>query len=106
MSVKPAINTLLYAILAFFISLLVTAILLGPAITGSVVLFMNEQVLIGAVVLIGGMCLSLPILFYLALGLQLGIFAAAVDNRMPMDALRISWSAAKGLDFSYCSQTW
>ena len=95
-SVRPAINALLYSLTVLVINLFLLLVLWGPGLALGAYLLYSGNLLVGMLVGVAGMLIPLPVLIYVSLGLFFGVFAAVLDNRLPMEALRISWSLARG----------
>jgi hypothetical protein len=96
-SVRPAVRALLYRILTGFVMLAITALLLGPvALLGyaSAEDMVPEAAFWVAFVVLG-LAYAVAIV-YVALGLQLGIFSAVLDDVGPIEAMTRSWHAASG----------
>jgi hypothetical protein len=95
-SVRPAVNGMLYGLTVLAVNLLLVLVLWGPGIGIGAFLIAQGSWMVGALVLVLGVLLPLPVVVYVGLGLFLGIFAAVLDNRLPVDAMRISWRLARG----------
>jgi hypothetical protein len=95
-SVRPAVNALLYSLTVLAINLVVIVITWGPGIALGAYLLYQGNLLFGQLAIVAGILITLPVLIYVGLGLFLGIFAAVLDNRLPIEALRISWRLARG----------
>lgn len=95
-SFRPAVNGMLYGLTVLALNLLLVLVLWGPGIGIGAFLIARGTWALGALVLVLGILLPMPIVIYVGLGLFLGIFAAVLDNRLPIDAIRISWRMARG----------
>jgi hypothetical protein len=100
LSIRPAINGLLYAVLMFMVSMALMLVLVGPVAGAGVFLLLNEHWVFGLIVFGVGILLTFPLLIYIGLGMQMGVYAAVLDNRLPLEALRISWAMARGARLS------
>jgi hypothetical protein len=96
-SMRGAVRALLYRILTGFVMLAITALLLGPvALLGYA---SAEGMVPDAAFWVAFVALGLAYavaIVYVALGLQLGIFSAVLDDVGPIEAMTRSWHAASG----------
>jgi hypothetical protein len=92
-SVMPAFNALIYGLIDGFAVLAVMAIGVVPA---AAIGYLVGDVLGLAVGLVGGMLLMFLPMYYVALGLTLGVYSAILEKDGPIAALGRSWAMADG----------
>jgi hypothetical protein len=89
------IRVLVYSLVAGFLMIGVMLVCVGPggALIGvGAVQEMPALIGVGALLALVGFA---PV-FYVALGVQLGMYAAALDGAWPVEALRTSWESSRG----------